>query len=95
MKTGDVPLLKHVLPIDRWERTAKHGCLSRDPDTVLRNALLGSFRRNVIPIMYQRASKTQRLRLLQGLKDSDDRSVSKRASNLSSTERRLAESAAN
>jgi hypothetical protein len=73
VKTGDVAtVLKHVLPLDAVGSVRQNtgdSLVIRIP--VLRNALLGSFRDKVIPIMYLRASKTQRLRLLQGLMDSD------------------------
>ncbi|MDD2295784.1 MAG: LAGLIDADG family homing endonuclease, partial [Eubacteriales bacterium] len=73
VKTGDVAaVLRHILPfytVCSVRKNTGDSLVFRIP--LLRCALLDSFRDKIIPVSYLRASKEQRLRLLQGLMDSD------------------------
>jgi phage terminase large subunit-like protein len=95
VKTGDVAaVLRHILPYHAvgsvWQNTG-NSLVFRIP--ALRCALLDSFRDKVIPVAYLRAGKEQRLRLLQGLMDSDGAVSNRKGQAIySSTVRGLAQS---
>lgn len=95
IKTGDIAgVLRNIMPeykdIHSWQNVGD-SIICRIPE--LKAILLKSFRDKVIPEKYLRASYDQRLRLLQGLMDSDGAVSTVRGQGIyTSTEKKLSES---
>jgi len=95
IKTGDIAgVLREITPyypeIHSWQNVGD-SIICRIPE--LKAVLLESFRDKVIPVNYLRASYDQRLRLLQGIMDSDGTVSTRKGQGVyTSTEKALSES---